>query len=47
MNKTYNIKEIDNVFELLLSSSLYLKKSWDNITWKNTKIMMIVLCILI
>lgn len=29
MNKTYNIKEIDNVFELLLSSSLYLKKSWD------------------
>jgi hypothetical protein len=29
MNKTYNIKEIDNVFELLLSSSLYLKKSWN------------------
>lgn len=29
MNKTYNIKEIDNTFELLLSNSLYLKKSWD------------------
>ncbi|MFZ4930226.1 DUF7674 family protein [Chryseobacterium sp. Mn2064] len=30
MNKAYNIQQIDNVFELLLSSSSYIKESWND-----------------
>jgi thymidylate synthase ThyX len=47
MDKTYNINQIDAVFDLLVSDSPYLKKSWTEYYNKEYKDNRERLCILI